>query len=275
MSDGEDRGPSGTLARGLAILDLLAQGERPTAAELVARLDLSRSATYRILGVLREHGLVDWETAEGGIFPGERAIMLGMAGLSHFEPYAAAREELIRMAEELGEAVLLGVRNGNEMVYLNHEDRGVHMVSVRRMVGMRFPMNTTSMGKAFLAAFPDNYCEDILARMGLPQMTRATITDPEAFRAELKVIRERGYAIDDCENADGVMCFGTAVCDDTGWPVCGIAVSGPRERMAPRADEMAARVVQAADVVGRRLGFAAAHEARARKPLSSGRTPAA
>lgn len=275
MSDGDDRGPSGTLARGLAILDLLAQGGRPTAADLVVRLDLSRSATYRILGVLRDHGLVDWDTAEGGIFPGERAIMLGMAGLSHFEPYAAAREELIRMAEELGEAVLLGVRNGNEMVYLNHEDRGVHMVSVRRMVGMRFPMNTTSMGKSFLAAFPENYREDMLARMPLAQMTPRTITDLDRLRAELRIVSERGFAVDDGENAEGVMCFGTAVCDDTGWPVCGIAVSGPRERMAPRADEMASRVVQAADVVARRLGFAAMHEARIRKPLDTGRIPAA
>lgn len=256
-SSDEGKAPSGTLARGLAILDLLAAGERPTAADLVTDLELSRSATYRILGVLREHGLVDWDSAEGGIYPGERAIMLGMAGLSHFEPYGAARAELTNMAEELGEAILMGVRNGTEMVYVAHEDRGAHMVAVRRMVGMRFPMNTTSMGKAFLANFPADVREDILGRMAMVRLTPATITDRDVLRRELLTIRERGFAIDDGENAEGVMCFGAAVCDDAGWPVAGIAVSGPRDRMAPRAVELQERILAAREIVGRRLGYGA------------------
>ncbi|MGL5405291.1 MAG: IclR family transcriptional regulator [Propionibacteriaceae bacterium] len=256
----DSKGPSGTLARGLAILDLLAAGERPTVTELVIKLELSRSATYRILSVLREQGLVAWDSADSGIYPGEKAIMLGMAGLSHYDPYLAARQELTTMAEEIGEAILLGVRHGAEIVYIAHEDRGVHMVSVRRMVGMRFALNTTSMGKAFLAQFPDDFQEDLLNRIPLARMTDRTITDKEVLRRELDRIRERGYAVDDGENAVGVMCFGAAVCDDAGWPVCGIAISGPKERMMPRVKELSRRVVESTDIIARRLGFGAAHE---------------
>ncbi len=254
--DDNDASLSGTLARGLAVLDLLAAGERPTAADIVARLDLSRSATYRVLGALRQHGLIDWEAGSTGeIVPGETAIKLGMAGLANFDPYAAGRAHIADLSAEVGEAVLMAVVDGDDIVYIAHEDHSRHTVGVRRLLGVRRPLATTSLGKAYLAALPVAECDAWIDQTTLVRVTDRTITDKGQLRREIDAARLRGYAIDDSENDVGVMCFGAAVRDSSGRPLASVSVAGPIDRMQPREPELSGLLLRTVEAISRRLGY--------------------
>ena len=60
---------------------------------------------------------------------------------------------------------------------------------------------------------------------GMASRTPATITDVAALHAELAVVRERGYAVDDEENEPTVRCIGAVVLDRAGRPRGGVSVS--------------------------------------------------
>ncbi|MBO0867093.1 MAG: IclR family transcriptional regulator [Micromonosporaceae bacterium] len=246
---------AGTLERGLAILEMLSSGGPVTPTRIMDELGLSRSATYRIVGLLRTRGYVDWDGSAERLHLGRQVVTLGMAALATFDPFVAARAHLRDLSAELSEAALLAVRDGDQMVYIAHEDVTDNLIAVRRLLGVRRPLHTTSLGKAYLAALPVGEADALVDRLSLERLTANTITDRGRLRVELDQTRARGYAVDDGENEINVMCFGAAVRDDRGLPVCAISVAGPRERMADKADVIPARVADVALSVSRRLGY--------------------
>lgn len=254
MADGDAR--AGTLERGLAILELLGRTGPIGASAIAEELDVSRSATYRILGILRDHGYVNWTDRADRVELGFAVINQGMAALSALRPVSEAQENLRALSAELAESALLGVREGDEMVYLAQEARQDHSLTMRPLLGTRRYMHSTSLGKAYLAALPLDELEPLLDRLRLVKQTATTITTKDALSQELKAISARGYAIDDAENEDGVRCFGAAVRDHRGLPVCAISAAGPKERMTAKQDQAIGLVVATADRISRRLGWA-------------------
>ncbi|WP_176451788.1 IclR family transcriptional regulator [Enemella dayhoffiae] len=251
----EVEAPAGTLQRGLAILDLLALGERPTVSELIDRVGMSKSAAFRVLATLREHALVEWDSTLGGrVVPGERAVLLGVSGLRTFDPWEHGRHLLAELAHTLGESALMAIRDGAEMVYIAHEDHSDHMVGVRRLLGARRPAYASSLGKAYLAAMPDSELEPLLESLELQAFTPTTITSIKELRAQLAETRERGWAIDLGEHENGVMCFGVAVLDHVDHPVCSISVAGPQDRIRANQDRVIAQVTATARALSERMG---------------------
>jgi DNA-binding IclR family transcriptional regulator len=77
-------------------------------------------------------------------------------------------------------------------------------------VGRRLPAHSTSLGKALLATHSDEDVRQILPER-LEALTEHTFTDREELIEDLRLIRERGYAVDHEENTLGLRCFGIAI----------------------------------------------------------------
>jgi len=75
---------------------------------------------------------------------------------------------------------------------------------------------------------------------------------------ELRVIRERGYGLDEEERERGVCCIAAPICNHTGDIVAAISVAGPIDRMPAKlaASEMAGAVVAVARAISIDLGAA-------------------
>src|SRR5471030_3156075 len=97
-------------------------------------------------------------------------------------------------------------------------------------VGRRVLPHCTGVGKALLSALSDDQVRAILARTGMPAQTEHTITSPDALVAELALVRERGYAIDDAEQEPGVRCVAVPVPSRLPGNAA-ISVSGPSSRV--------------------------------------------
>ena len=68
-----------------------------------------------------------------------------------------------------------------------------------------------------------------MARAGMPSATSASITNIDDLITDLRLIRERGYSIDDGEQEIGVRCFAMAV--PNAPTLTAISVSGPVSRV--------------------------------------------
>ena len=115
-------------------------------------------------------------------------------------------------------------------------------------VGRRAHMHATGVGKAILAGLDSEQVRHIATTAGMPTPTEYSIGTIDGLEAELELIRERGYAIDEQEQELGVRCFAMAI-PDSPAPLA-ISVSGPisrvdqsfADRAVPLLKEAAARI---------------------------------
>jgi IclR family acetate operon transcriptional repressor len=93
-------------------------------------------------------------------------------------------------------------------------------------LGVRELPHTSAAGKAILAELPAAVTERVAAETDLPQRTPNTIRTLPALLAELDGVRERGFAVDDEEDALGVMCVAAAFFDHTGQVAGALSATG-------------------------------------------------
>jgi IclR family acetate operon transcriptional repressor len=244
---------SGTLERGLRLLQFFAAAGEATPADAAKATGLSRSATYRIADRLRGWGFLELNPATEALRLGSESVRLGIAALASLEVTRVAPPHLRRLADRTQETVNLAVLDGHAIVYI-HKEEGTLAVKMTAQLGARRPLHCTALGKAYLAALPPQELDGLLAGLELTRFTAATITDPAALGAELDRIRERGYAIDEEEVEEGVYCLGAAVMDHRQLPVAAISVAGPAYRVRAKADRVGALVAETSAAISRRLG---------------------
>ena len=213
----DDPSPTGVdslapaVTRAALILDVLAEagGEPVGPSELARRLGLPKSSIANICGALADAGLV--RRIGTGFALGRRLAELGGAYLVTVDQvqefYEASR--VLPTASE--ETVQFAVLDGLEVTYLARHD-GRQPVRLTSGIGRRLPAFSTATGKAALASLDDADLGRRLAGLtALPQATPRAHATVEELLADLHEIRRRGYAIDDEETMEGVVCYGVMV----------------------------------------------------------------
>jgi IclR family transcriptional regulator, blcABC operon repressor len=199
------------VTRAGAILDLLAENAGAAAgpSELARRLGLPKSSIANICNALAEIGLV--RRIGTGFALGRKLAELGGAYLASVDQvqefYDASR--LLPTGSE--ETVQLAILDGLEMTYLARHD-GRQPVRLTSQIGRRLPATVTATGKAALASLePDDLDRRLAGIVTLPTLTPNSLASVSALRADLDEVRRRGYAMDDEETVEGVVCFGVMI----------------------------------------------------------------
>lgn len=247
--------------RAMAILDILeAAGQGLGVTEIGARVGLHKSTVYRLLATLARRGYVEQDPDTERYALGLRLIELGGAVLDRLELRDLARPFLKRLMETSQEVAHLVVLQGGEVVYIDKVEcpGPIRMYS---QLGRRAPAHATAVGKAILAYLPPAEAEAIINR-GLARRTPYTITDPDRLRAELALVRQRGYAFDNEENELGIRCVGGPIFNHRGKVVAAFSVSGLAVRMAQeKMEKLAALVRRTSQEISAKLGYHPEHNA--------------
>ncbi|HEY0294698.1 MAG TPA: IclR family transcriptional regulator [Bordetella sp.] len=219
------------------VLERVAEAEQPPGvAELARASGYPRPTVYRIVSALLEHGLIS-QRREGGAYElGPRLLSLASRSWSRFDLRVALEPELRALRDATGETVHMAVPSEGAMIYVEKIESPGPLRMVSR-VGGRLSLHSSAVGKAYLAALPEQECEALLDRLPMPGFMPNTITTQPAMRAELQRVREQGYAVDNEENEAGIVCYGVVLCDSGGNPVAGVSVSTLlfRQQRDPRA----------------------------------------
>jgi IclR family transcriptional regulator, acetate operon repressor len=248
-----DETTSGTLARGLTILELVAERGAVGVAEIAAELGISRSAAYRLVTQLRERGFLGEADDGAKLRLGGRAIRLGLQALGDVDLLELARARLRTLVDDVRETAFLATVDGSDVVYVLQQV-GPAAVTMTAKPGSRRPVYCTALGKAYLAALREPDRDRIIDGLDMRAVTPSTITDAAVLRREIASTIERGYAIDDAELEPDTRCLAAAVRDHRGVPVAAISVGGPADRILGKQDEIVAAVLRAATDLGHDLG---------------------
>lgn len=223
------------VGKALGLLVLL--GDEPrgaSAAELSRRAELPFSTTYRLLGSLTRDGFVDYEPDGRRYHLGLRIFQLGQRVSNHHGFAGTALPILRRVTEETGEATILSVRDGNHHLTVNKVD-GPQTFRVTSDPGHLGALHTTSVGKALVAFADDATRSQLVEELELEPLTEFSITAREAFRAEIELVRKRGYALMDEENELGMRAVAVPVFNSQGHAFAALATAVPVFRMSVEA----------------------------------------
>jgi IclR family KDG regulon transcriptional repressor len=193
------------------IEEVVARQDRgATYSEIVTALGLPKSSVHRILKDLTGLGYLTFNPESKRYFGSFRLASLGAEVMSHSQLRDHIRPYLLEMHREMDHTTNLGVIDGTVGVFVDKvasKDFGIKLFSE---IGKTFPLHCTGLGKSLLAFSSDSTVSKLLASP-LEPVTEKTITDPEVFRRELALIRERGYALDNEEITRGIMCVAAPV----------------------------------------------------------------
>ena len=260
------RGGVQSVDRALDLLEALAAAGRPLGvSELGTATDLPEGTVHRLLRALVLRGYVRQDAARKYAL-GASVLRLRDAGRRTLAGQASPY--LSRLVELSGETANLALLEGDLVVYVAQvpSARALRMFAE---VGRQVHPHSTAVGKVLLADRPDHEVRALVGRIGLPRRTAATITDVDAFVAELHRVREQGWGVDDGEEELGVRCLAVPVRDGAGVHAA-VSVSGPAERLLPDAlAPLAARMQTVADELAGVMSSAPAEPSAARRPASS------
>jgi Transcriptional regulator len=215
-----------SVERVFELLELITDaGGEVTLSELSSSTDLPLPTIHRLLRTLVALGYAR-QLPNRRYALGPRLIRLGEGANKLLG--TLARPQLARLVSELGESANMAMLEGDMVVYIA-QVQSQHSMRMFTEVGRRAHVHDTGVGKAMLANLPEATVRAIVARAGMPTPTVRSIGTIDDLLAELAVIRERGYSIDDGEQELGVRCYAMAV-PDAPAPTA-ISVSGPDTRV--------------------------------------------
>jgi DNA-binding IclR family transcriptional regulator len=209
--DVESESLAPAVTRAGAILDVLAESSGQTLgpSELARRLGLPKSSIANICNALAEIGLV--RRIGTGFALGRKLAELGGAYLASVDAVEEFYEACRLLPTGSEETIQLAVLDDLEVTYLARHD-GRQPVRLTSQIGRRLPATVTATGKAALASLDRAELDRRLAGVvELPTLTPNSLSSVEALLGDLAVVRRRGYAMDDEETVEGVVCYGVMI----------------------------------------------------------------
>lgn len=251
----------------MTLLDVLSHHPDPVSLKQLA-LDsgLHPSTAHRILSAMAASGLV--ERGDPGTYRlGIRLLELGNLVKERIGVRETALPLMRELHARIGESVNLGVRQGDEIVYVERTSSGRSSVRVVHLVGAQAPLHVTAVGKLYLAQDGAAELKDYARRTGLPGFTATSLTTLPALEQELARVRREGVAYDNEEIETGLRCVAAPVRDDSGELLAGLSVSAPAERYDPAWVPL---ILATANAISAGLGYAPDRKKQAISPRSGG-----
>jgi DNA-binding IclR family transcriptional regulator len=195
--------------RVLAVLSELAKFPDGVSLDEMARVVSSTKPTvHRALASLCKAGLAS-KDGRGRYLLGDEFLRMAFTNHERRPDHLRVQPILDRLAQRYGETAHYAVLDGSDIVYRAKVDPAVGAMRLTSTVGGRNPAHATAVGKLLLSGLlPD--LASVRAWVGdhpLTKRTARTAGTPEELHAQLELVRERGYGVDDQENEAGVNCI--------------------------------------------------------------------
>lgn len=228
----------------LNVLELFAREKSPqTLTALSTALGVPKSSMFNIIETLVAQGFLYEARQRGGYYPTRRLLDLSREIMTGDAFLQQINGELRQLALDTGETVVLAVREGGDVLYVDVLESSA-LIRYFAKVGERRPVYATSSGKAILCSYPAEERARILQSLNYVAYEESTVGSAEALAADLDRSVRRGWTEDLGEFTPEVMGIGIPLVHSERR--FGLAVAGPISRMHSRRKELATTLLSTA-----------------------------
>ena len=225
-----------TLENASAVLKLfnrsgLTQGQPGlTFTDVVEALGLPKSTVSRLLSTMENEGLLERDAETRCFHVGRMLLSLASHYLS--PPLVdGASSIMARLATESSCTGYISVLEGREIMVMRMF-QGRMFIQVVTPPGSRLPAAETSVGRAILARYSDDFVRKLYA--GAWQVSSPNSPQTlEQLLAELARIREQGYALARNETLQGISSLATTITNKHRGETVALCLSFPSQNQEP------------------------------------------
>lgn len=242
--------------RVLEILELFAQSPvSMTVSEVASTLGYPKTSVFDIISILHERGFIRQDNARAKTYViGVKAYQVGMSYLRHADLYSIVHPILADIRDRLGETCYFAIEEKGQIIYIDKLESSAPIRSSCN-VGSNNLMHLTGLGKAILAAWPDEKVRGMFTG-ALEVHTAATIADVDSLIEELHKTRIRGYALDLGEDNPYIRCTAAPIYDSRSNVAGAVSISMLDNRFTPAMQERAGEeITKAALCISQQLGY--------------------
>lgn len=257
---GEENSVVGSIAHAREILLCLAKGVN-SLSDIARECGFSKSTVHRLLKSLEQFKCAVEDPFDRRYYLGPMMRKLMSDPVTpHHQLINCAEDEMRKLACLTEETVTLDVMPGIQYVPL-YEIPSIHHLRVSSDFKKNRPMFFSSYAggivKALLSQLDNDKLEIVLANTNILPETERTVTDKEYLMAQLKEIRQKGYAVTRGERKAGVMCLSAPI--TTYYVPVALSVVGPETRISPNLKSMVTKLKESADRIAIQIAKAIDH----------------
>ena len=242
------------IERAVDVLFLFASEKRTLGVtEIANAIGLSKAVVHRILTSLRERDLLATDPETRRYTLGPAVLKLATAYRDQLDIRTLALDEMRRLSSRTNETTTLSVRHGNRRVYVA-QITPPREVKMTVPIGGSFPLHAGASSKALLAWLSEGETDLYLTENPLNALTLSTIVDKDQLRAELRQIRQQGFAASLGERHADAGSVAAPILDHNQTPVAVISVCGPLERLRHEFGSAAQSLMEVTQALSTKLG---------------------
>jgi IclR family transcriptional regulator, KDG regulon repressor len=193
--------------------------------EIANSLKMPKSTIFSIVKSLEKLSFLEQDSGNQYRL-GVGVLQLGYAARIGSDINHSITPLLEELNESTGLIVYFAIPHMGKVLYIESIYQSPQRKFGYSISGRTAYMHSTGLGKVMLAQAKPEEVDLILKLYGMPKLTEYTITDPEKLKAELKLVKEKGYAMD-CREADPMIgCIAMPFRTRDGQFAGGISISG-------------------------------------------------
>lgn len=245
-----------SVLRALKILECFMNSKTEwTLKALVDYLDMPKTTVFRQVSTMVERQYLMQDPVRKSYHVGPRLILMASAIIGQSDLRKLARPELEKLSNNIKETINLSVLLEDKIFYLDKVETHRSIVC-NTHIGEQAPAYATSSGKIMLIDKDNEYIDKCCQQMiAAEPFTENTIVDPEVLRKQLAEARINGFAMDNGEIEQGLICIAAPIYDMMGHITAAVSISGPAYRMKHDQKEMIREVKKTAENISRLLGY--------------------
>ena len=216
-----------SVARALQLVEAVARGpaEGLSLGDAATAIGSSKSTALALARTLVRYRYLRRIKPGPRYVLGTALIRLGDRASQQLPLGELCRPVLVELRAATGMTARVALSEEGHPVFIERVD-GPGGIRFHTPLGQREFAHATAAGKAILATMTDVEVRSLLGEGPLQRRTSHTITSLDTLSADLAIARRRGFAVDDEEDADGVLCVGAAIFDHSDACLGAVSVTG-------------------------------------------------
>ncbi len=217
------------VTKAFEVLETLSQESKLSLKEITERVAFPKPTVFRLLYTLQVLGYVDQD-------PDSQTFTLSSKFVSFIDGanrgndlLSLAQPYMEKLRDEFKETVNLAKLVEGSPIYINVIESS-HSFRISDNIGDHASFHSTAIGKSIMAFMPVDERKKILKDYSFTRFTKKTIMNITTLEKELEKVKVQGFAVDDEEGHDGVICISAPILNKEQFAYAAISLSMPKVR---------------------------------------------
>lgn len=216
-------------AKIFSILEILNNEDKLSLKEITEKTRFPKPTVFRLLDTLQDLGYVDQERGTQNYKLGLKFMSFIKSSNNNTDLISIAKPYMENFRDKFNETVNLSRLVNQHAVYI-HITESNQAFRISDNIGDRASFHSTAIGKAIISFLPLEKQNEILKNYHFIRFTKKTIVKLSDLRKEIDRIKKAGFAVDNEEGHEGVICIGAPIFNKDKSSFAALSISMPKVR---------------------------------------------